>query len=46
MSDDDIEQTVLVVGADCLHLRRSLVDGEFADDHLGDVREVQRVLEE
>jgi len=45
MSDNDAQQTVLVVGANRLHLRRRLVDVESGDEHLANVGEVQRVLE-
>jgi len=37
---------MLVVGAKCLDLRRILVDIESPDDHLSNVGEVNRVLEE
>jgi len=46
MGDDDVQQTILVVGVDGLHLWWRLVDVEFCNHHLGDVGEVQRAIKE
>jgi len=46
MCNNNVEQAVLVVSADCLNPRRSFVHVESADEHLSDVGEVDRVLKE